>query len=149
MRHILASLVFLTFWYGGKSYGQWVATPIHGITTTLAVTQANTPSPLLFGGTWEGVFISSNEGMTWNSASTGMADRNVEDIVSIGTNSSTPILFASTAYVGDGIFRSTDNGAHCADGEYGLICAELRRDDCERNQALCGWNGGGRFSFER
>jgi len=57
----------------------------------------------IFAGTNHGVFVSSDSGLSWDAANTGMTHQ-VMSLANIGT-----YLFAGTS--GEGIFRSTNNGA--------------------------------------
>jgi hypothetical protein len=71
----------------------------------LATSDTNSSSPMLFAGTWgSGVFVSSNNGISWTAASNGLAEyTNVYSIDVSGTN-----LFAST---GVSVFLSMNNGS--------------------------------------
>jgi hypothetical protein len=58
----------------------------------------------LFAGTLQnGVYLSTNNGTSWNSVSLGLLNSHIYSIAAIGTR-----LFAGTG--GDGVFQSTDNG---------------------------------------
>jgi hypothetical protein len=62
-------------------------------------------SPLdsnIFAGTHQGVLISSDKGITWNSRNTGLPVTNINKLTFCGSN-----LFASTTYA---LYLSTDNG---------------------------------------
>jgi hypothetical protein len=76
----------------------------------MAVSGAN-----FFAGTHGGgVFLSTNEGTTWNAVNSGLENTMVECMAVSGAN-----LFAGT--YGSGVFRSTDNGTSWTLARSGLI----------------------------
>ncbi|MDZ7291387.1 MAG: choice-of-anchor D domain-containing protein [candidate division KSB1 bacterium] len=80
----------------------WVLTnnPIYGTVACFTVSGTN-----LFAGTQGGgVFLSTNNGVTWNAVNTGLTNYDVRGLCASGTN-----LFAGTW--GGGVFISTNNGA--------------------------------------
>jgi photosystem II stability/assembly factor-like uncharacterized protein len=111
--HLLLALM-LSSTCGSMSHvsAQWVETPVHGTMTTLAVSYTNSASPMLFVATdGNGVFLSPDSGSSWKPVNTGLTNLRVQGLAVSGTNTSTPLLFASTAYIGNGVFLSTDDGA--------------------------------------
>ena len=90
---------------------QWIQTtgPISGKQTAcLLVSGAN-----LFAGTDSGgVYVSANNGTSWNAVDTGLTERYVWALASLDTN-----LFAGTS---GGVFRSANNGATWSDVNTGL-----------------------------
>ena len=84
-------------------HAQWIQTnePYANV-TTLFPNDAN-----LFAGTnGGGVFLSSDDGISWTAVNTGLTNTYVTALAASGTN-----LFAGTAVTGvDGVFLSTDNG---------------------------------------
>src|ERR1019366_5407230 len=111
------------------SGASWTATSsiLTGVfVNALAVTDTNSSSPMLFAGTYGGgVFRSADSGASWTSASTGLTGNGlyIQALAVSGANSSAPMLFAGTGGkggVGDGVFRSSDNGASWTAASAGL-----------------------------
>jgi photosystem II stability/assembly factor-like uncharacterized protein len=84
----------------GQGFGQWVHTggPTGPITRALAVSDG-----VIFAGTDDGVFFSSNHGNDWTAANIGLAK---DTVVSLAVNAGA--LLAGTLH--KGIFISTNNG---------------------------------------
>src|SRR5215468_7846692 len=81
--------------------GQWTQTngPYGGnITALLSVSGGN-----LFAGTYEGVFLTTNNGQSWTAVNNGLTNQHVDALAVSGSN-----LFAGT--YGGGVFLSTNNG---------------------------------------
>ena len=83
----------------GKIEAQWIQTngPAGGFTNCFALSEAN-----LFVGAYGGVFLSTNNGDSWNEVNNGLTKSPIYTIAVSGLN-----LFAGTA---SGIFISTNNG---------------------------------------
>ncbi|MFI5200786.1 MAG: regulator [Candidatus Kapaibacterium sp.] len=92
----------------------------NGLSTWLAVSAlesiggAGTSPPIVFAGTTGAtgggsVLRSTDDGTTWKSANSGLASVAVTSFAVIGSNSSSPIVFAGT--FGNGVFRSSDSGS--------------------------------------
>ena len=85
--------------------------PYGGVYNTIALKGA-----YVFAGTAEGMFLSTNNGTSWDAVSNGLPNINISSIAISGGN-----IFAGTAgddeASGEGIFLSTDNG-------YKLVCCE-------------------------
>jgi ligand-binding sensor domain-containing protein len=98
-------LLFIILFLSTEIYPQWVQTngPYGGNITCFVASETN-----LFAGTIGGVFLSTDNGTSWSSASNGLPSNQdgsyqyVRCLALSGTN-----LFAGT---NDGIFLSTDNG---------------------------------------
>ncbi len=79
-------------------------------------------NPVLFAGTDNGVFQSSDYGITWSSKNTGLGDSSVACLLPVdfddGATPGTAILFAGTER--GGIFRSTDYGGSWITANAGL-----------------------------
>ncbi len=104
---LITSILFLTF--ERNAFSQWVETPLRGEVTTLAVSDTNASLPMLFAGTYGGgIFLSTDNGVSWDTVNTGLTSLNVEDIAIRGTVPT--MLFASTADGGKGVFCSTNDG---------------------------------------
>ena len=102
MRRILLTCLTLSLFLFTAS-AQWVQTngPYAGHIQCVAQNGTN-----VFAGTSEaGVFLSTNNGTSWNSVNTGLTSLSVISLTVSGTD-----LFAGTA--GGGIFFSTDNGGN-------------------------------------
>lgn len=83
---------------------QWVQTnvPSGGMVTCLAA-GLNGASTNLFAGTYDaGIFLSTNDGTSWQAVNNGLGDYTVNSIALSGSN-----IFAGNG----GIYRSTNNGA--------------------------------------
>jgi photosystem II stability/assembly factor-like uncharacterized protein len=73
----------------------------------------------LLAGTLEGVFISTNSGISWQAANAGLPDSaTIRSFAASSTN-----LFAVTS---DGVFRSTDTGTSWNQADSGLRNADIR-----------------------
>jgi photosystem II stability/assembly factor-like uncharacterized protein len=83
-----------------RLHSQWLQNsgPSWGETICLTASDTN-----LFVGTYRGVYVTRNNGKSWEALNRGMAYQQVNAIVSAGRN-----LFAATQF--SGIFRSSDGG---------------------------------------
>ena len=75
------------------------------------------PSILVAATYGNGVFVSTNDGNTWATASNGLTNRYVISLA-VNVGGSTPSIFAGTN--GGGIYRSTNNGANWTTVNQGL-----------------------------
>ena len=97
---------------------QWQQTsgPEGGSVLSLAISGTN-----IFAGTYGGgVFLSSNNGGSWNLVNTGLTNTAVHSLAMIGTN-----IFAGT--FGLGVFLSTNNGNSWAAVNNGLTNSWVRQ----------------------
>jgi hypothetical protein len=77
---------------------------------------ANTSSPMLFAGASEdppfiyggGVYLTTNNGSSWNESDAGISDPHVFSLAVLGASASSPLIFAGTYY--GGVFFSTNKG---------------------------------------
>jgi photosystem II stability/assembly factor-like uncharacterized protein len=92
-------IILFSIFIGQSLFGQWKTKGPYGGTTNALIKH----SAILFAGTQNGVFTSTDDGATWSPAGTGLAKHDVQALVS---NSSG--LFAATN--GQGVFFSPDNG---------------------------------------
>ncbi|MDR3503121.1 MAG: T9SS type A sorting domain-containing protein [Legionella sp.] len=84
-------------------HGQWIQTngPNSGAISSFAVIGTN-----LFAGILDnGIFLSTDDGTTWNAADAGLTNYNIRSLAVSGTN-----LIAGTG--GGGVFLSTNNGTY-------------------------------------
>ena len=119
---------------------QWVQTngPFGGTVTSLAVSGTN-----LFAGTeGGGVFLSTNNGISWAVANTPFSS--FSDMVNMGTN-----LFAAREMndygYGVGAFRSTNNGTSWTAVDSGLTNKDVWRLAVSETNLFAGTYGGGVF----
>lgn len=101
-RHLILLTFSVCILFAGTAYGQWTQTggPNSDNVTALAVS-----GPRIFAGTFAGgVFVTANNGDTWDAVNNGLTDPIIKCLAVKGTT-----LFAGTA--GGGVFRTTDNGA--------------------------------------
>jgi photosystem II stability/assembly factor-like uncharacterized protein len=83
----------------GSARAQWMQLSTPGFLTCIL----KTPSRILVGTAGSGLFSSTDNGLSWSDASTGLAGYDVSGLASIGQN-----IFVSTR--GGGVFLSTNNG---------------------------------------
>jgi len=109
-------LLFVIFTLNNGVKAQWteVNTGLPYPATTEYETFASIGTNL-FVGTGSGVYVTSDEGANWTSASSGLTNTDIEMLATMGTN-----LFAAT---GNGIFKSVDNGANWTSISTGLNTA--------------------------
>src|SRR5665213_2482005 len=94
--------------------------------SSLALIDPNSAPPMLFAGTYGGgVFSSSDNGTNWTAGNPGLTGNGlyVQAFAVSGAGSPTPMLFAGTGGaggVGDGVFRSSDDGASWTAASGGL-----------------------------
>ncbi len=100
MIHSILTILCI-FLFNVSIYGQWVQTTgAEGNTVTSIVSKGN----LLFSSTHGGgVFVSSDDGLTWTESDNGLS---IKTVTALTANDS--MLFAGNFY--GGIFRSSDNG---------------------------------------
>jgi len=100
---LLATLLFQMFGFYSSADSQWTHTNSPTHVACLCVSGANTSTPVLFMGTADsGVFISTDNGTSWQARNSGLPNDTVSAIVvSVGN------LFVGTH---SGVFRSTNNG---------------------------------------
>ena len=93
---------------------QWIQTtgPYSGYVYSIVVFDT-----ILIVGTYDGVFLSTNNGARWTKANTGLTDTNVRTIIRSGTN-----LFAGTDA---GVFLSTNIGTSWSNRSTGLTFNEV------------------------
>jgi photosystem II stability/assembly factor-like uncharacterized protein len=106
---IISSVFFLTFAFASNAMSQWIQTngPGGGNVACFAVSGNN-----VFAGTGGydnqrrgEVFLSTNNGLSWTSVSSGLPSSGIKSLVVNGSN-----IFAAVS--GSGVFRSSDNGAN-------------------------------------
>lgn len=115
------------------AYGQWTQTggPNEGNVTVLAVSGTN-----LYAGTFGGgVFLTTNNGDTWDAVNNGLTDPFINCLAVKGTT-----LFAGTA--GGGVFRTTDNGATWTEQNTDLTNTEVNAIVTYEEFVLAGTNDG-------
>src|SRR5437868_15417813 len=98
-----ALLSFLFFGVTRSANCQWVQTNIPAKDETECLLVKGTD---LFAGTFDGIFRSSDNGMSWVRVSTGLTDPYVRALLESGGN-----LFAGTE---SAVYRSTDDGVSWA-----------------------------------
>ena len=118
---IIASLLPLLFAVQPDAKCQWVQTkgPSGESITALAVIGPNlfAGTGIFFGGSGTGVFISSDNGMSWASMSAGLRYGYYKgDVICLAVNGTD--IFAGTD---SGVFRSTDNGTSWTGWSTGLF----------------------------
>lgn len=91
--------------------GQWASSSPFG--GALLNSHIAIGGKLLVGTTTNGVFVSSDNGVTWTPSSTGLTNQDVRSFAVIGSN-----LFAGT--FGGGVFLSTNNGTSWTQVSTGL-----------------------------
>ncbi len=109
-------LTILFFSLTGKTNAQWTASvsPTGGAVYTVATSGSN-----LYAGSYAaGVFISTNNGLTWASKSVGIITHRVTSIAAAGTN-----VYAVTA--GGGFYMSTNNGNNWVQSNSGIANLNL------------------------
>ncbi len=127
---------FAVMYSSGQISDTWTLTnqPINGTITCFTVSGSN-----LFAGTEAGgVFISTNNGTTWNPVNTGLTKYTVRALCANGTN-----IFAGTW--GDGIFLSTNNGSSWTAVNTGLSNKSVAVLYNSGTTLLAGTWGGGVF----
>ena len=113
---------------------QWVQVNNYsGSIECFAVSDTN-----LFVGTSNSIFLSTNNGKTWNAVNNGLTS---EDITSFAVNGSA--IFAATQY--NGIFLSTNNGTSWTAVNFGLTNTQLLALAISRTILFAGTYGGGVF----
>lgn len=97
-------------------FAQWVQTNwSYGNANCLAINGA-----YVFAGTYDGVYISTNNGSNWSAASAGLPSNTDVTVFAVsGSN-----LFAGT-YLSGGVFRSTDNGTSWTAASTGLTNTDV------------------------
>jgi len=90
---------------------QWIDRTIPACTGN--VTDLIKSPDFIFAATTRGIFRTRNNGLTWDSCSTGLVTRNVLSLTNIGS-----VIFAGTAY--GGIFVSYDQGSSWTIMNHGL-----------------------------
>jgi hypothetical protein len=98
--------------------------------SAIAVTDTNSPAPLIFAATFSGIFRSSDNGTSWEKASYGLADTSIVSLAVCGPN-----LFAGTN--NSGVYISTDNGTNWSPANGGTSGIGANRID---NFAVSGTN---------
>ena len=125
---------------------QWVRTnlPYSGNVTSLAAESNISGGTNLFAGTeGGGVFLSTDDGNSWQTANNGLGDSSVYSLIISGAN-----IFAGTR---NGVFRSTDNGTNWTSANTGLpsdyrVSAFTASNNGEGETNLfAGTDGGGVF----
>ena len=130
-----------TLYVSKKSGTQWTAwSSSHaGLNTRNAVCNVVGAGPSLFAGTYtDGVFVSTDNGATWNQSSVGLTNAYVNDLAVLGTN-----IYAGTA--GSGVFRSTNAGASWAPANTGLSNPNVLKIIAAGNNLFAGTDVGGVF----
>jgi hypothetical protein len=109
MKKLLHSIVaFICFSQGISA--QWQPTTgIYGADVRCSIVKDS----IIFIGTGNGVYASSNNGQTWTNASNGLSKDYVYSLALSGTN-----IYAGTGY---GVFLSSDNGQNWTPANNGLI----------------------------
>ena len=88
---------------------------------------------VLYAGTGQGIFFSSNYGSNWNQI--GLSNYSVKDITKIGSS-----IFAGTMF--DGVFKSTNNGTNWVTYSFGLLNTFIRDFEVSGNDLYAGTDGG-------
>ena len=145
MIRYIVLLVFLLFLGVSQSVAQdfWQTTngPEGGDVTSLAV---NSNDHIILGSALGNVFVSTNNGSTWQRVDEGLNTAN--PILDIVTNANNDIFVTSI----DGVFRSTNGGANWGAVNTGLGSAIARVLDLNSNDEIfLGTILGGDVSFHR
>jgi hypothetical protein len=86
---------------------------------------------------YDGVFLSDDNGASWNRVSSGLPDLDITSLAASGTN-----LFAGTD---GGVFRTTDNGANWTAADSGLTYPYVVSIAVSDTNLFAGTYGGGVF----
>jgi ligand-binding sensor domain-containing protein len=134
-RNILLTFLFLSL--SNVSTAQWQDTngPSGGnVVYSLAISGTN-----IFAGTWNGVFLSTDNGNSWTAMNTGIPPNTyIFSLAVSGTN-----IFAGTD--GSGIFLSTNNGNSWVAMNTGLTNLTVRALAVSGNNIFAGTQGDGVF----
>ena len=132
MRAQSICLAFVAVLLCATASAQWVQTdgPYGGRVYSFAISGTN-----LFAGTLDGVFLSTNNGVSWTAA--GLTSYQVWSLVVSGTN-----LFAGTT---SGAFLSTNNGTSWTAINTGLTTTYVRVLAVSGTNLFAGTQGGGVF----
>ena len=133
----IASIIFLTFNFIPNAICQWVPGngPFADQVTCFASSSTN-----LFAGTWKGVFLSTDNGTSWNKVgNNGLTNLHVLSLAVSGQN-----LFAGTLNDG-GVFLSTNNGTNWTLVNTGLPNYDILTLAVSGTNLFAGTNGRGIF----
>jgi hypothetical protein len=130
-------LLLLFFLESSLLLAQWVQTngPYDGDIWCFAVRPNGTGGTNLFAGTNKGVFLSTNNGTSWTSASTGLTNTLIQALVVLDTN-----LFAGNR---DGVFLSNNNGTSWTWLSLGWTHTSVRAFAISGTSLFAGTGGGG------
>jgi len=109
--HVLIFLFLTTVSFSSTGISQWISTngPIYGWSIRSVTVMSKVSGGMnLYAGSHGGVYLSTNNGTTWDSASTTLANTFAE-CLAVALDGSGEDLFTGTD--GNGIYRSTDYGA--------------------------------------
>lgn len=76
-------------------------------------------------GTSKGVYLSTNNGLTWQARNAGMNNKYVWELALDSTNSGERLLFAGASGPGGGVFRSTNNGIAWTSVSHGWVDSSI------------------------
>ncbi|MBN1349535.1 choice-of-anchor D domain-containing protein [candidate division KSB1 bacterium] len=127
---------FAVMSFSGGAISEWILTndPSFGTINCFTVSGTN-----LFAGTEAGgVFLSTNNGVTWNQVNTGITNTTIRALCASGTN-----IFAGTW--GGGVFLSTNNGTSWTAVNAGLTDLAVAMLYSSGTNLLAGTWGGGVF----
>jgi hypothetical protein len=125
-------IMVLCFALGGNQLrSQWVQTngASGPVVRGFAVAGTN-----LYAATTAGVYLSTNNGVTWSAVNTGLANTNVTSVAGAGTN-----IFAGTT---TGVFLSTTNGLSWNPVDSGLVNTSIRALAVSGLNLFAGTQGG-------
>ncbi len=131
-RCISVVITVLTMLLAEHVYGQWVAT---GTYTGRVYSLVTKGSEIFAGTNGGGVLLSTNSGLTWTAASTGLSNPYVWSLAVSDTN-----IFAGTIG-GGGIFRTTNDGKSWTDANTGIGDATVAALAVIGSNVFAGTNG--------
>ncbi len=135
-RILLAGIIVLTATFANA---QWVKT--NGLTGTgiVNVTCFLQKGTSIFAGSkgTDGIYVSTDSGITWNKKNSGLTNLSVSSLITIGSN-----LYAGTV---GGVFYSSDNGSSWTPLNKGLTTLEVGSMTAVGTKLFAGTIGGGVF----
>jgi len=109
-RNLLLLATFILLFQSQTSFAQWQSNgPDGGSMLSLANLNSYT-----FTGTSNGVFSTTDNGLTWTAANTGIQRKSITSLAALGNN-----IFAGTSF--NGVYMSANNGATWTQSNTGLL----------------------------
>jgi hypothetical protein len=107
---------------------------------SLHVTPDGSSGTLIIAGTFDGLWISTNNGNDWIESNNGLLSTFIVSLGAIQNTSGGPTLFAGT---GAGVYRSTNNGVSWIEANNGLTNLDVQTFTSSGQNIFAGTIGGG------